>query len=182
MRHFEIPKFLDHLPVNEKGYPIPYFVAIVDGKPDFRLLDSVKQLACINGKKCGVCGKTIPNTQFYFVSGYFGYLNSISTDPGMHRECAEFSLVACPHMHFKKAERREEYDEGVDVSAPAGFVDTKPDKVYLIRATNYKAGRIPGSKNITIQYKAMNAEEWIYEGNILVRSGKKYAGTFKPIK
>ena len=30
---------LTRLPIDERGFPVPYFVAIVDGKPDHRIID-----------------------------------------------------------------------------------------------------------------------------------------------
>lgn len=57
-----IPSFLNHLKVNPKGYPIPFFVAYVNGKPDFRLLDPKKQYYCIHQKLCAICGEETNET------------------------------------------------------------------------------------------------------------------------
>lgn len=102
-----IPAFLSHLKVNNNGYPIPYFVAYKDGKPDFRLLDPQKQVFCATHKKCAICGKKLFDKSYYFISGPEGYKNKVSTDPAMHRQCAEYSINSCPHLHLQKAHRRE---------------------------------------------------------------------------
>lgn len=96
----EIPSFLSHLPIDDKGYPIPYFVAIEDSKPNYKILDEKKQKICIEHNKCTICGNQLLKKTFFFISGPMGVANRITTEPPMHRECAEYSLATCPHMHF----------------------------------------------------------------------------------
>lgn len=36
------PPKMQHLPVDERGFPAPYFVAWIDGKPDHRVVDPEK--------------------------------------------------------------------------------------------------------------------------------------------
>jgi len=150
--HFEIPGFLSHLPVDERGYPIPYFVAIVKGEPDFRLLDAAKQKICVDYNKCAVCGKRLVKGLYYFVSGPIGVNNRISTDPPMHRECAEFSIEACPHLHFEKSRRRDK--DIIQHADPHGaqLLD-KPEVFIIAQADNYRfSKKNPGGIPL-IEYK-----------------------------
>lgn len=163
-----IPKELAHLPIDERGYPIPYFAAIVDGKHDFRLLDARKQQRATEGKLCAVCGRKLPKDFCYFISGVLGLTNQVSTDPAMHRTCAEFSLRACPHMYFQKAERR---DTNVDITEVSEGLMTmnKPKELFLIKArSNFK--RIIKEGHPLISYNYVSCEKYSYENGLLTKA------------
>src|SRR5690348_95410 len=100
-----IPERCKKLKVDHRGYPIPYFVSYVDGKPDFRLLDSEKQEICVKYHKCAICGEKLTEGAYFFIGGIMTATNEVSTDPPMHRECAEWSLQICPHLYYEKADR-----------------------------------------------------------------------------
>jgi len=105
--NFEIPKELQHLKVDERGYPIPFFVPYHEGKPNFRFTDMAKIIECVEHNKCGVCGKKLYKDYSYIITGKVGMGNRVSSDAAMHRACAEFALISCPHMYYEKAERKE---------------------------------------------------------------------------
>ncbi len=132
----DLPSAIAKLPRDERGYPIPYFVPTVDGKPDFRLMDSRRRHYCMEKKRCMICGGKL-HENIYFVSGPKGLINGISSDPGMHRDCAEFSLQACPHLLFPKAQRRETHMPE-KASGSAGMVCEKPDTMYLVLTKKYR--------------------------------------------
>jgi hypothetical protein len=52
-----LPVRMRHLFVDERGYVVPWFVAWVDGKPEFRAMDPDKFRAAITRKLCWVCGQ-----------------------------------------------------------------------------------------------------------------------------
>ncbi len=127
----EIPKQLSHLKIDERGYPIPYFAPVRDGKPIFRLADHRKIKNCIKHKLCGICGKHLPSGDTYIISGPVGLQNGVSSDAMMHLVCAKFTLVACPHIFYKKAERKEE--------TSSVMVPGKPDEYFLIKVKKWGA-------------------------------------------
>lgn len=166
--HFEIPDFLSHLPVDERGYPIPYFAPVVNGKPDFRLLDKEKFDICTQYNKCAVCGRKLLKKLYYFIAGPQGAKNKISTDPPMHKECSGFSLAACPHLHFEKAERRQiNLPNGTVVDNPTQVLE-KPSTMFLICADSFKVinnKALPGSK--LIKYNPVKIAGYVYMKGIL---------------
>jgi hypothetical protein len=107
MLEFTIPKELQHLKIDGRGYPIPYFVPYVDGKPNFRFTSHIKIWKCVEENLCGICGKKLYKDYSYIITGVIGMGNRVSSDAAMHRVCAEFALVSCPHMFYEKAERKE---------------------------------------------------------------------------
>lgn len=158
--HFTIPKELEHLRVDERGYPIPFFVGYHDGKPNFRYGDTFKRDICLAQKKCAICGKKLPRDFSYVITGPEGYANQIVSDAPMHRRCAEFTMDACPHIHFEKAQRKEDVT-GTDLMAK------KPDVLLLIKIDKYKLVKDRG--NVYINFRPVAKEEYIYENNVLVK-------------
>jgi hypothetical protein len=157
---FQIPKFLSHLKTDERGYPIPYFVAYLKGKPDFRLLDETKREICIHKKMCSVCGKKLVDRYFYFISGEKGKMNCISTDAAMHKECAEYSLEVCPHLLYEKAGRR---NAGIEfVAVPDFAIMDKPEAMYLILADKYWT-----TVENLISYRQKKSWKYVYSQGLL---------------
>lgn len=110
-----LPDRMRRLPVDARGYPVPWFVAWVDGVPDFRVVDGPKLPRAINEKRCWLCGE--PLGRFgAFVIGPMCALNRTTSEPPCHRECALFAVVACPFLTRPNAQRRE-------ANLPDGFTE-----------------------------------------------------------
>lgn len=108
-----LPKHMAALPLDERGYPVPWFVEWIDGKPDFRVMDPRKMSRCVKEKRCWVCGGRL-GTHLAFVIGPMCAVNRVSAEPPAHRDCAEFSATACPFLKLPNAKRRESnYPEGI---------------------------------------------------------------------
>lgn len=158
----DIPVFLSHLKVDQRGYPIPFFVSYIDGKPEFRYMDHVRQEMIIENKLCHICGKKLNKDYNYFISGPIGFKNKISSDAAMHRECAEFSLLACPHLHLQNAERRENDELGKEITNNADpiLIKEKPQTLILARASKFKPVKHNGATYI--RYTAVSFETFHY--------------------
>lgn len=92
------PDRVKRLPVDPvRGYPVPWFVPIVDGKPEFRAADARKFAAAVRGELCWVCGQPLGRFKA-FVIGPMCSISRIAGDPPSHRDCAEFSARACPFL------------------------------------------------------------------------------------
>jgi hypothetical protein len=130
-----LPLRMKKLPVDARGYPIPWFVAIIDGTPDFRVVDTKKLARVLKGeRRCWICGETL-GTQLAFVVGPMCAVNRISSEPPSHRECAWFSAIACPFLSRPKAHRRE---AGLpeDYGDPAGVMIERNPGVALVWVTS----------------------------------------------
>lgn len=102
----EPPARIRTLPVDERGYPVPWFVAWIDGKPDFRVVHPETVVEAMRMRKCWVCGGTL-GRHVAFVIGPMCVVNRVSAEPPMHCECAEYAAKACPFLTLPKAKRRE---------------------------------------------------------------------------
>lgn len=174
-----IPDFLKHLAVDARGYVIPYFVPIIDGKPDFRMLDEKKQILCIKNKLCLICGKRLLKGTMFFISGPVGVKNRVSTDPPAHRECAEYSLAVCPHLLLQKAQCNERGDQIKDLQSRNPIIQAEksgeirnPDKIFLIRSSGYNIFPNPSGTGSLLKYKFDLIEEYQYQNGVLIKTGE----------
>lgn len=106
IRDIPIPARMAKLPIDERGYPVPWFVAMVDGKWDFRAIDPAKMYGAVKQGKCWLCGERLG--QFLaFTIGPMCSINRVSSEPPSHRECAEYAVKACPFLSKPRMRRNE---------------------------------------------------------------------------
>lgn len=128
-----MPDRIAKLPRDTRGYPIPYFVPIVDGVPDFKYLDERKQKLCIRYRRCAICGEQIDG-EVAFIGGPKTVENRVCSDPGMHEDCARYAIAVCPFMARPTAKRSGRYHD--DSVRPPGAIDERPERtaLYITRA------------------------------------------------
>ena len=128
-----LPARMRRLPLDARGYPVPWFVAWIDGVPDFRVIGPRKIESAITGKLCWLCGE--PLGRFgAFVIGPMCALNRTTSEPPCHRDCALFAVVACPFLTRPNAERRAA-NLPADYTEPAGVGIKRNPGVSLVWVT-----------------------------------------------
>jgi hypothetical protein len=133
IRHLVIPDRVARLPLDDRGYPVPWFVQWLDaqdreappgqGRPEFRIMDATKLRVAIRERRCWVCGDVL-GRHLAFVIGPMCALNRISAEPPNHRDCAEYAAKACPFLARPHARRR-------DAGLPASVVDDRVQTAAL---------------------------------------------------
>lgn len=131
--HIPVPERMLSLPLDERGYPVPWFVSWVDGKPEFRALERYKLVLAVREKRCWLCGEKMGRF-LAFVIGPMCAINRISSEPPSHRECAEYAVRACPFL-ARPHMRRRENDLPEDFKQAAGFGVKRNPGVSLIWVT-----------------------------------------------
>jgi hypothetical protein len=106
MEGIEVPRRIASLPKNEAGYPVPWFVSWIDGKPDFRVVDARKIPIAVRENVCWICGEQMQKWKA-FVIGPMCAVNLVSSEPPSHTACAKFAAIACPFLSNPKQVRRE---------------------------------------------------------------------------
>lgn len=122
------------LPVDERGYPIPFFVAVIEGKPDFRVASTIAYAECINNNLCWVCGQKLGRHKAFLVGPMCG-INRTSSEPPSHLDCAEWSVKGCPFLS-KPNMVRNEHDLPVEKKPFGGVSIDRNPGVMLIWVTN----------------------------------------------
>jgi hypothetical protein len=121
------------LPVDKHGRPVPWFVAWIDGKPDFRVIGPGKVADAINFERCWLCGQH-RGRYSTFVIGPMCAVNRISAEPPSHGDCAVYAAQACPFLTTPNMRRRDSgKPEGT--SEPAGTMIRRNPGVTLLWTT-----------------------------------------------
>lgn len=114
-----MPPRIAKLPRDERGYPVPWFVAWDKGKPVFPVADGAKFGRAIRQNLCWVCGEK-NNEILAFVIGPMCGINRTSSEPPCHLSCALFAVQACPFLTKPKMGRVE--CPGIGEVEPAGVM------------------------------------------------------------
>ena len=158
---------LQTLQIDERGYPIPWFVAIIDGKPDFRMADGDKWSQAVRKKLCWVCGEQLGRT-LVFVLGPMCSVTRTTAEPPCHAECARWSARNCPFLARPHMTRRqhEEVEKLADV--PGEMIERNPGVSLLWFTDSFKLFN-DGKGKILIHVgepKAIEAYAWGREGTL----------------
>jgi hypothetical protein len=140
-----LPQQMRHLPVDDRGYVIPYFVSWVDAKPEFRVMDSKKWAECVKKRKCWVCGGPL-YPKAAFVIGPMCAINRTTAEPGCHWVCADWSTRACPFMLLPNAKRRDA-NLPAETASPGGIMLERNPGVTLVWLTDKWTLFRPGRGN-----------------------------------
>jgi len=146
-----LPRRIKMLPVDERGYPVPWFVQWfhADGSPcryapdpfvdhpDFRVADARKKVAAVQENLCWVCGEQL-GKYLAFTIGPMCAVNRVSSEPPAHRECAEFSARACPFLTKPKVVRRENDITPRAEEAPGQMLMRNPGVALVWVTLKYK--------------------------------------------
>lgn len=128
-----LPERIARLPVSSRGYPVPWFVAWIDGVPEFRAADQMKFKSAIRDNLCWVCGDRL-GTYKTFVVGPMCGLNRTTTEPPSHTECAIWSARNCPFLKNPNMVRRDS-DLPQGVEEPGGIMIKRNPGVTLLWTT-----------------------------------------------
>ena len=133
IRHLEIPDRMKRFPVDDRGFPVPYFVQYVNGKPDFRTMDGEKLAICVRHRRCWLCGQPLGKFMV-FVAGAMCVVNKNSAEPPSHYECARYAAMACPFLTQPKMRRNEK--DLPEHKEPAGIMLRRNPGVAILWVTH----------------------------------------------
>lgn len=170
-----LPRTMRSLPVNERGYPVPWFVAWKDGKPEFRAMDYKKLVAAVNDRLCWVCGGKL-GVNLSFVIGPMCGINRNTAEPPCHHDCAIWSAINCPFLSNPTMSRRE--DDQINNQnfreKTAGIGITRNPGVALVwNCRGYEVTVYDSSPLFTIGEP--QSVEWFCEGRQATREEVQYS-------
>lgn len=140
------PPRIAALPVDKRGYPIPYFVSYWKGEPEFRLADSTKLIRCLKQSLCWVCGQPLGSNKA-FVIGPMCSISRTTTEPPSHFDCANYSVMACPFLTKPQMVRREDELTDANKGNVAGeMIERNPGVSCVWVTKSYKVFPDPKGK------------------------------------
>jgi hypothetical protein len=140
----DAPPSIRALARDDRGFPVPFFVEYIDGKPDFRVMDPEKMVRCIRHGLCWICGKALGRMKAFAI-GPMCSVNRISAEPPAHPMCATFAAKACPFLSHPLAKRPpvDDLAERFGQPAPAGGVmlEHNPGVTLIWHCLRYSLNR-----------------------------------------
>lgn len=103
----DLPNRMKTLPVDKRGYPVPWFVAWENGQPDFRIIGTGRVTTAVNKQLCWICGQPCRIAPVSYVVGPMCIVNRTSAEPPSHLECATFAAINCPFLATPGRPRNE---------------------------------------------------------------------------
>jgi hypothetical protein len=162
-----LPSRIARLPQDRHGRPVPWFVAWIDGQPDFRIVAAGKFEQAIAERLCWVCGGKLTR-HGAFVIGPMCAVNRTTAEPPCHIECAEFSAVHCPFLSNPRM-RRNEKNLPEDASSPAGEPIRRNPGVALVWITRFWELFDDGRGGVLIHLNDPSETRWFREGRPATR-------------
>ncbi len=121
------PEWIDLLPRDHRGFPVPAESGWRDGKPEIEGVNTERKIMLARQRACAVCGFPIPAEATVYRA--FAQADAAKIrlanpswwgDPSgpLHRSCILYSAMTCPYLREKTA--RLGTDSGVNPGAPRG--------------------------------------------------------------
>jgi hypothetical protein len=163
----DVPLRMRALPLDKRGYPVPYFVTYINGEPDFRIADQQKLALCVKLRKCWVCGNPL-GTWETFVVGPMCSISRTTAEPPTHYECALFSVKACPFLILPKSRRNDANLPDGHVAPPGAFLTHNPGITAILSSTErFKLLQTPaGQRDYLFRMPIPERIEWWCSGRV----------------
>jgi hypothetical protein len=174
----QTPQRIQRLPKDDRGYPVPAFVEwLIDGKkaprgylgakPDFRYADGEFRARAFRTGLCWVCGEKLGVHKVYAI-GPMCVINRTTSEPACHRDCAEFSVKACPFL-LRPRQKRNAKGLEEDATAPGTMITRNPGCLCLYE-TNEASAFSDSQGGWLIRLGKPDRVDWWAEGRQATRA------------
>jgi hypothetical protein len=166
-----LPRRIADLPVDGRGFPVPWFVAWYDGEPDHRIVDTKKMPLAIALGVCWICGQRLGAHKTFTIGPMCAVTRTIS-EPPSHLDCARFAAMACPFLSRPHARRRAAGLPDKLKPAAGAPIDRNPGVVALWTTRAYKvttSRTVDSNPGMLFRLGDPDTVEWIAEGRPATR-------------
>lgn len=143
MNNVKIPKLMQRLERDPRGYPIPAGVyRDKDNKPHFTINDSLRRLNLIIEDRCPICAHRLYYKK-WFVGGPLSAFdpNGSYIDPAMHYECMKYALQVCPYLaapnYSKRIDDKTLSDDDTTIVIDQTMMPHRPVLFVAVETTEY---------------------------------------------
>jgi hypothetical protein len=158
------------LPIDKRGYVVPWFVEWINGEPEFRAMSRQKFTRAITEKLCWVCGNRL-GANLCFVIGPMCGVNRISSEPPSHLDCARWSARNCPFLTRPHMVRREDdllNNQTIQETSAGVCLTRNPGVTALWVTRDYRL--IRDGKGFLFNIGDPHMVEWYAEGKPATRA------------
>lgn len=180
IRDIPMPFRITKLPISDKGFPIPAFVAWLDSegkrylppgtfgaKRDFRIIDHQYMDRCYRFNRCWICNEPLGRHRVFAI-GPMCLVNKTTMEPPSHRTCAEYAVRTCPFMLQPKMRRNMTGKIADHMAIPGVHLDRNPGAYCLYETGSYRRFNAPGG--ILCSLGEPDKVEWVAEGRKATRA------------
>jgi hypothetical protein len=169
IRDIPLPLNMRELPVDSRGFPVPWFVAVRDGEPDFRIVGPGKREIALKRELCWVCGKPLGRLKVSVI-GPMCAVNRVTSEPPSHLECARYAAQACPFLSNPRM-RRNEKALPDDREEPGGIALDRNPGVAALWVSLYPSKPFPtGDGGFLFDLGPPERVEWLMQGRKATRA------------
>jgi hypothetical protein len=160
-RFASVPAAIAALPLEARGYHVPWFVPTINGAPEFRAVDPRRIQEADRKGLCWICGRKL-GTMKCFVIGPMCAVNRVSAEPPSHLECARFAVTACPFLSRPLA-KRATADDLPHAPPPGLMIERNPGVTLIWRTQSYRTETQPEG-GFLFRIGAPLQTEWYAQG------------------
>lgn len=172
-----LPPKMARLAVDKRGFPVPFFVAMINGEPDHRIADPRAMKACVEQNRCWICGGSLGRFKA-FVIGPMCAVTSTVAEPPSHLECATYAAMACPFLSRPHMRRREGNLPEALQERPGAPILRNPGAVGVWVTMQHHAYRSRhGNEGLLFDIGEKHAVSWYAEGRPATRDEVEHSIT-----
>jgi hypothetical protein len=162
-----IPYRMAGLPRDKHHRIVPWFVAWIDGQPDFRVIRPGGIHTALRDQTCWLCGQRL-GRNVAFLIGPMCAVNRVTAEPGSHLDCALYAAKVCPFLTTPGMRRRESGVE--DAVVPAGVSIRRNPGVALVWVSRTWSTFPDGGGGRLINVGDPVSATWLAEGRPATRT------------
>jgi hypothetical protein len=140
IKDIPLPARLARRPVNDRGFPVPWFVSFRDGDWDFVNLDPEKIAIAYRQQTCWLCGEKLGQFKS-FVIGPMCSINRVTSEPAQHKDCSEYAVRSCPFLVRPNTKRNTKATMAPG-NIPGIHLDHNPGASLIWTTKSYKPIRV----------------------------------------
>jgi hypothetical protein len=170
------PRQIARLPHDKHGRPVPWFVAFIDGEPDFRVIRQGGIGQAFHKRLCWVCGQRFARRDLrVFMIGPMCAINRVAPEPPSHAECAIYSVKSCPFLTRPDMHRRDRHIPEGTVRPAGHMIERNPGVTLLwyVTETRFRAflaaGEMGAPPGMLFELGPPAWVEWYAEGRRAMR-------------
>lgn len=158
-----LPIWMQKLPRDKRGYPIPVSALIDDnGKPHFTIVDEEKRQQVIRDDCCAICGRKLLKRRALVGGPGCAFLEGGAyLDPPMHVECARYAVQVCPYLAVPNYSKRLEgktldlskVSDDLILTSDENMILERPNLFVLVILTKHR--KIMGNGNLVKYIKPL---------------------------
>jgi hypothetical protein len=168
IRDIPLPDNMNRLPVSDKGFPVPHFVARETAPDwDFRVVNPATTFDCLRNKRCWLCGQAL-GSLFTFVVGPMCVVTRTSAEPPSHYSCGKYAAIACPFLANPNMRRNEKALPDGHLPPPGVAIMRNPGVTAVLLTRKYKTFD-DGHGGTLIQMGQPTRVEWYAERGLATR-------------